>query len=298
MRVAIPGGTGLIGRELVRRLKARGAEPLVLSRNPHADTEAAVRRWDPGDRDACRAALAGCDAIVNLAGAPIAAGRWTAARKAEIRASRVDATRWWVTLLGELDPRPAIFMAASAVGYYGSRGQTPLGEDAAPGTDFLATVCRDIETEAMRAEQHGVRVIALRTGLVLAREGGALARMRLPFQLGLGGRIGNGLQWWPWIHLEDIAGIILHALADDTLSGPVNGTAPEPVTNAAFTAALARAVGRPAPFPIPVWLLRLALGEMASVLTASQRVMPTRIRGAGYTFLYPELAVALRACLS
>lgn len=297
MRIAIPGATGLIGRELVRQLIARGDAPLVLTRDPAAAAahfpNVAVRRWGLGDRTA----LQDCDAIVNLAGASIAAGRWTAKRKASIRASRVDATHRLVALLGDLDPRPAVFVAASAVGYYGSQGDAPLGEDAAPGSDFLARVCREVEAEAAQVESFGVRVVSVRTGLVLSGEGGALARMRLPFRLGLGGRIGDGRQWWPWIHVQDIAGIIVHALQSDSLSGPVNGTAPEPVTNLIFTETFARVLGRTARFPLPAWLLRLALGEMASVLTASQRVLPERICGAGYTFAHPELTGALRACL-
>lgn len=301
MRVAIPGGTGLIGRELVRQLAAAGHSPVVLSRNPSAvaryDPTQEVARWDLGDREACRATLAACDALVNLAGEPIAAGRWTPARKARIRASRVDATRRIVELLAQLDPRPTVLIAASAVGYYGSRGDERLTEHAMPGDDFLAEVCRDVEAEASCAKQHGVRAVSLRTGIVLASEGGALARMRLPFKLGLGGRIGSGRQWWPWIHLADIAGIIVHALQDPAIGGAVNATAPEPVTNQVFTETLGRVLHRPARMPIPESLLRGIFGEMASVLVASQRVQPKKILAAGYTFAFPDLEDALDDCL-
>lgn len=312
MRVAIVGGTGLIGRALAAALAARGHEAIVLTRRPERTPVkpplAGVRRWDPGAGGgpgaehsifggAAPNPFEGVDAVVNLAGEPIAGGRWTRERKKRIRDSRVDGTRRIVEALSALDPRPRLLVAGSAVGYYGSRGDAVLRENEQPGGDFLAGVCRDLEREAAAAGTAGARVVTIRTAVVLAATGGALPPMVRPFRLGLGARIGSGRQWFPWIHVTDIAALIVHCIETDAVSGPVNAVSPGIVTNADFTQTLARALGRRALFAAPPWVLRLALGEMAGVLTASIRAVPEVALAHGFEFRYRDLEGALADCL-
>ena len=291
MRLLVTGGTGLVGRSACDTLRAAGHAVTVVSREPGRVPARAIG-WD-----GLRAAMLETDGVVNLAGEPIAGGRWTTARRAEIRRSRVEATRALVDAIAAAEPRPKVLVSASAVGYYGDRGDAPLDETAAPGHDFLARVCVDWEAEARRAEKFGVRVVRLRLGVVLAPDGGALSAMLLPFRAGLGGRVGNGRQWMSWVHREDVVGFIRDALAQEAYAGPVNATSPNPVTNKEFVRALGRAVHRPAVLPAPAFGLRLLLGELATMLLSGQRVLPTVAQRLGYAWQQPELPAALALCV-
>lgn len=296
MRIVLTGGTGLIGTHLVRELGAGGAahELVVLTRDP-GRAPAGVRAfaWQPLQGPPPAEALRGADAVIHLAGEPIAAGRWNAARRARIEASRWTGTANLVRGLAAAEPRPGVLLAGSAVGYYGDRGDEPLTEDAAPGSGYLAAVTERWEREAAGAEKLGVRVVYLRTGVVLAREGGALPRMAAPFRAGAGGRLGGGRQWMPWVHAADAVGLIGLALAADRLRGPLNLVAPGAATNAELTRALGRALRRPAFMVVPRFALRLLFGAMSDTLLASQRVVPAAAEQAGYRFRYPRLEEAL-----
>ncbi len=292
MRVVVAGGTGFIGRALRAALEAAGHEAVVLSRS--AGPGRVV--WDGETQGPWTAALEGSGAVVNLAGASVAGGRWTEARKRLLAQSRLLPTRALVTALSGLKERPGVLVSASAVGYYGDRGDEELSERSGPGAGFLARLCVDWELEARKAAGYGARVVLLRTGIVLGKGGGALAKMLTPFRLGLGGPLGSGTQWMPWISLEDEVGLILHLLERE-VSGPVNAAAPSPVTNQGFSAALGRALRRPALLRAPAFALRLALGEMSSLLLGGQKVRPEKALESGYRFKHPELAAALEACL-
>lgn len=255
-------------------------------------------RWDPPLAQVDVPALEGADAIVHLSGASIADGRWTEARKQILRSSRIDSTRVLVDSLLRLRERPKAFVCASAVGYYGNRGDHILTEASEPGRDFLSLLARDWEAEANRAAQAGIRTAVMRFGVILSREGGALPQMMRPFQFGVGGRIGSGRQWLSWIALEDVIRVIQLAIANPALKGPVNVVAPEPVRNAEFARVLGRVLHRLAIVPAPRFALRLALGEMAdALLLSSQRVLPEQLLKAGYAFQYEDLESALRAVL-
>jgi uncharacterized protein len=298
VRVLVSGAGGLIGSALLPSLREAGHSVARLSRPGSARGGDDVE-WDPlnGRLDAAR--LGGFDAVVHLAGESIAAGRWTAARKARIRDSRVVGTRLLSESMARAKPGPAVLVSASAIGWYGNRGDEILREDSRPGGDFLAAVCRDWEDATGPAASAGRRVVRLRFGVILSRDGGALARMLLPFRLGLGGRVGSGRQFMSWIAIGDAVGAIRHAIERGDLSGPVNAVAPGPVTNAAFTAALARALRRPALIPMPAFMARLAFGEMGeALLLASQRVEPARLVASGYRFRHAEVEAALRDLLS
>ena len=268
MRVLVTGGTGFIGAAVCRALRGAGHAVRVVSRDPEHAAEEAVG-WDD-----VPAAAREADALVNLAGEPIAARRWKPAQKHHIRESRVEATRRLVEAATAASPRPRILLNASAVGYYGARGDEVLDETAAPGTGFLAEVCAAWEREAEAAEALGLRVVRLRFGVVLAPDGGALARMIPAFRTFFGGPLGSGTQWMSWIHRDDVTGLVVDALEDDAYRGAVNVTAPEPVTNAEFAQALGRALARPAAFRTPAFMLRWTLGEMADMLLTGQRVVP------------------------
>ncbi len=297
MQTLVTGATGFIGRELIRRLEA----PAALSRDP--DSEAAralgirVSPWEPTAGQPPQEAFDGIDTVFHLAGDPVAKGRWTAAKKDRIRTSRVEGTGHLVDALAALEKKPSCLVSASAVGYYGDRGEEILDEGSAPNGSFLAEVCQAWEHEALRAEEHGVRVVTIRTGIVLGQGGGALDSMLPPFRLGLGGRLGNGHQWMPWIHIEDITRLMIHAATQHDLRGALNGVSPNPVTNRDFTRTLARRLHRPALFPAPGPILRLALGEFASVLLESQRAIPTVAIQSDFKFQHPELDGALAAIL-
>ena len=306
LRVTVTGATGLIGPALVAALQSGGAEVTVLSRDParakaRLDSAAGAPveavGWDLMSEPAPVDALAGRNAVVHLAGENVAQ-RWTSASRRAIRESRVTGTRHLIAALSRAEPRPRTLVSASAIGYYGQRGEEPLDEDAAPGNDFLAGVCVDWEREAEQASQLGVRVVEVRTGVVLDRNGGALAKMLPPFRLGVGGPVAGGRQYISWIHREDLIGMFLAAIADQRWSGPINGTAPEPVTNRDFSRALGSALGRPAVLPVPGGALRLLYGEMAEIVTTGARAMPAKPLVLGYEFRHPRLAEALSSALA
>jgi uncharacterized protein (TIGR01777 family) len=299
MKVTVTGATGLIGTALVAALKERGDEVTVLSRNPdQAARELGVEAvaWDPMAEPAPSSAISGRDGVVHLAGEPVAQ-RWTESVKRSIRASRDLGTANLVAGIAASEPRPGVLVSSSAVGYYGKHGAEIIDESAPAGNDFLAEVCVEWERRARAAEELGLRVVIVRTGVVLDSGGGALKTMLPPFRAGVGGPVAGGRQYMPWIHLDDIVGIYLAALDGEGWSGPVNGTAPEPVTNADFSKALGRALGRPAIFPVPAFAIRTLYGEMAEIVTEGQRAVPARTLESGYVFQKPELDAALRSAL-
>lgn len=289
MKIVIAGGTGFIGRRLVRALRERGDVVAILSRR----AAPGVIAWDPADPASVDAALAGADAVVNLCGAGVADRPWTASRRRELVDSRLVPTKALVDAIGRLARKPKALVNASAIGIYGPHGG-PADEKTPARDNFLAKLCSDWEREALRAEGHGVRVALARIGVVLGPEGGALARMLLPFKLGLGGRLGDGRQPFPWIHADDVVGLLLAALDDPRWKGPFNATAPEPADNAAFTKALGAALGRPTIFPVPGFVLRTALGEMSSLLLDGRAVVPAVAKAGGYGFKHPSLGPALK----
>jgi hypothetical protein len=297
MRVAVSGCTGLVGSEVVASLSAAGHEVVRLVRRAPAPGEKAVL-WDPEKGEIDAAGLEGLDAVVHLAGENIASGRWNAERKAAIRDSRVNGTRLLCDVLAGLARPPKTLVCASAIGYYGDRGTDVLTEESPPGAGFLPEVCREWEAASAPAARVGIRVVALRIGMVLSPKGGALARMLPLFRAGLGGVIGNGRQYVGWVALDDLVGIVLHALQSGELRGPVNAVAPVPVTNRELTDALGKVLSRPTLFPVPAFALRLAVGEMAdALLLSSARVVPKRLEETGYRFRFPELPAALRHLL-
>lgn len=303
MKILIAGSSGLVGTALVESLGGSGHTVCRLLRPQSESRTAAPRtsvalRWDPKTGE-LEGAAAGADAVVNLAGVSIASGRWTAERKRALYASRVDATRALVKAAGELKPRPRVLISASAVGYYGSRGDEELTEDSSCGDDFLSGLARDWEEQALRGDDLQMRVVCLRFGVVLAKNGGALQRMLLPFRLGAGGRLGSGNQWMSWLTVGEAVSMVRFALDNETVRGPVNAVSPNPARNREFTAALARALHRPVIFPAPAFALRLVLGEMAgALLLSSQRAVPWKLPALGYSFVHPDLAGALAAVLA
>jgi uncharacterized protein len=295
MKVLVTGATGLIGRRLCASLAEDNHEVKGLSRSPGraGNVAAKMYRWDPQSGLPSVEATEGVEAVIHLAGEPIAARRWTEQQKRQIRDSRVASTVFLVDAMHSMETKPKVFVCASAVGFYGDRGDEVLDESSRPGQGFMPDVCQEWEGEASQAAQLGIRVAYIRTGVVLSRDGGALQKMLTPFKLGVAGKFGNGKQWFPWIHLEDIVGIFRLALFNASLSGPINGTAPEPVTNAEFTRQLAGALHRPAFLAVPEFGLRALMGEMADVLLGSQRVIPKVATEAGYRFQFPTLDKAL-----
>jgi uncharacterized protein (TIGR01777 family) len=297
MRVLISGSTGFIGSHLVSALRAEGHEVLRLVRSEIAASEQQVR-WNAEDDFIEREALAGVDAVVHLAGENIF-GRWTEAKMRAIRQSRVRTTAFLAEVLASLPVPPTTFLSASAVGFYGDRGDEVVNEESAPGEGFLAQVCREWEEAAAPAAQRGIRVAHMRFGVVLAPDGGALGKMLMPFKLGLGGPIGSGEQWMSWISLEDALGAILLLLRSEAIAGPVNMVSPNPVTNREFTRTLGRALSRPAVLPAPKFALRAALGQMADeALLSSARVRPRKLIEYEYLYKDPQLEDALRRMLT
>ena len=291
MRIVIAGGSGLLGRPLVARLQADGHTVSVLTRRPRRVGDVAWSPDAPGEPWA--GAVAAADAVINLAGESIAGGRWTSARKAALRDSRLRATRALVGAILAAGSKPLAFLSGSAIGIYGPHGDEPVTEDTPPGSHFLSALGVAWEREAMAAARV-TRVVLLRTGIVLAREGGALPQMAIPFRIFAGGRIGSGRQQVSWIHIEDWVDMVRWALDTSRVSGPLNITAPGPVSNADLGRALGRALGRPAIVPAPAFAVRLALGEMADVVLNGQRVLPAKAESLGFTFRYPRIEQALR----
>jgi uncharacterized protein (TIGR01777 family) len=299
VKVTVSGATGLIGSRLVERLKGRGADVTVLSRNPERAKEALgvdAVAWRTEEEPAPAAALAGRDGVVHLAGEPVAQ-RWSGGATQRIRESRAVGTRNMVAGLREADPRPGVLVSSSGVGYYGPRGDEPVDESMPPGDDFLAHVSKAWEDAAIEAEQLGVRVVRLRTGVVLDKQGGALKKMLPPFKAGVGGPVAGGRHYMPWIHLDDMVGMIITALDDPRWSGAMNASAPKPVTNAEFSKALGRALRRPAVVPVPAIALRLLYGDMSEIVTSGQRAVPARALELGYSFEHPDLDEAMRSAV-
>lgn len=300
MRVLVTGATGLIGKTLCQVLVKDGHEIVVLSRHPErVQTLTGVRAhgWNPESAPPPMEAWEGVDAVIHLAGEPIVAFRWTDEHKKRVRDSRVKGTRNLVDGMKRLAVRPKVLVSCSAVGFYGNRGAEQLDERSSPGHGFLSDVCMEWEREAEAAEAAGVRVALVRVGVVLSSAGGAMEKILPSFKLGVGGRLGDGEQWFPWIHLEDIAGIFRHALLHESIVGPVNGVAPGIVNNGEFTKELAAVLNRPAILPVPEFALRLLMGEMADVVLVSQRVFPKIALDTGYRFRYPALKPALESLL-
>jgi len=298
MRIVAAGATGFLGRPLVEALAADGHHLTLLTRRPGPGRQNVSEvAWNPdGTAGAWAKAVDGADAVVNLAGESIANGRWTPERKAALIESRLLSTRSLVAAIDRATTRPPVLLSASAVGYYGPRGDEPIAESESPGDDFLARLSVEWERAASAAESGGTRVVLVRTGLVLEKDGGALAAMLTPFRFGLGGPLGSGRQYWPWIHRADWLALVRFVLARPGLSGPVNATAPTPVTNAEFSRTLGRVLRRPAIARAPGFVLRLALGEMADALLLSgQRVVPARAVALGFRFTFESLEPALSA---
>lgn len=297
MKILITGGTGFIGSALTRSLTDQGYEVTVLSRNPDSVEKICgpgikalnnLNQLKPEDT---------FQAIINLAGAPIFDARWSDARKQIIRDSRIGLTRQLVASMARMAVKPELLISGSAIGYYGDQGDTVLTEQSATHKDFSEQLCTDWENEAKKAEQLGVRVCLIRTGLVLAEGGGLLKRMLLPFRLGLGGRLGDGQQWMSWIHRQDWIAIARLMITDSSMQGAYNATAPNPVTNSEFARTLAHCLNRPALLPVPAWLLKILLGEMSGLVLGSQRVMPDRLLAQGFKFQYTDLSSALNQVL-
>lgn len=293
MTTLITGATGMLGRRLVRDL---GGDVVALTRDAtraaSALSAARLVEWDARSL-LDSATLDGVDTVFHLAGEPVAEGRWTEEKKRRLRDSRTVTTRALVDSLRRATTRPRVLVSASAVGIYGSRGDEILTEDSAPGTGFLADLCRAWEAEARAAAELGIRVVNVRIGIVLAREGGALARMLPLFKAGIAGPLASGSQWMPWLHVDDAIGLLRHAASTASLDGPMNACVPEPVTNREFTRVLGSVVHRPAILPVPRFALRVAFGETAEVVLASQRAVPTRALATGYAFRYTDLREAL-----
>ncbi|MEX2981884.1 TIGR01777 family oxidoreductase [Streptomyces sp. C36] len=296
MRVAVTGSTGLIGRALTRALVRDGDEVVRLVRHP--PRHPGEVEWDPARQRVDAAGLAGCEAVVHLAGAGVGDHRWTAAYKKEIRDSRVLGTGAIAEAVASLDTPPRVLLSASAIGVYGDTGERIVDENAPPGRGFLADVCQEWEAATGAATEAGVRTVLLRTGLVVSADGGAWARLFPLAKLGLAGRLGNGRQYWSFISLPDHVAALRHLLRSSDLSGPFNLTAPNPVTNREATEATGRVLRRPALLPAPAPALRLALGEMATEVLASQRVVPSRLLESGFAFAHPDIESAVRAALA
>jgi uncharacterized protein (TIGR01777 family) len=301
MKILVTGSTGLVGNALVSALVKDGHTVCRLMR-PESLVAGGTKdgfnvAWNPATGELGGAGV-GADAVVNLAGASIAGGRWSAGQKAMLGSSRIDTTRALVGALAKMNARPRMLVSASAIGIYGNRGDELLTEESKAGAGFLAGLAREWEEEALKAESIGIRVVLARFGIILARDGGALAKMVTPFKLGVGGKLGSGAQWMSWVTLEDVVGILRMAIDKADVRGAVNVVAPKPVQNAEFTKVLASTLHRPALFPAPAFALRLAMGEMAdALLLSSQRVVPSLLERSGYRFLHASLAPALAAVL-
>ena len=301
MKILVTGSSGLVGTALVNAL-ARGGHTVCRLVRPQTAggggaKEGFVVAWNPATGELGGAGV-GADAVVNLAGASIADGRWTTQRKELLCSSRIETTRALVGALTKMNARPSVLVSASAIGYYGDRGDETLTEESKGGGDFLAGLAQEWEAEALKARALGIRVVLVRFGIILAREGGALPKMMLPFKIGVGGRLGSGQQWMSWVALEDVVGILRLVIENASLRGAVNIVSPQPLQNAEFTYVLAQAMHRPALFPAPAFALRLALGEMAdALLLSSQRVLPGALEKLGYRFLHADLTSALAAVL-
>lgn len=293
MRILVSGSHGLVGRALIQSVLSEGHAVSRLVREAPAKGSADIE-WDPNRGTIDGAKLNGFDAVVHLAGESIASGRWSPEKKQQIRDSRIKGTQLLSTALAELSKPPAVLVSASAIGFYGDRGDELLTEDSSPGNDFLAVVCVEWERSTKPAEEKGIRVVKTRLGIVLDKKGGALAKMLAPFRMGIGGKVGSGKQWMSWIALADVVSALRFVIERESIGGRVNFVAPNPVTNAEFTSSLGKALGRPTFFPVPAFGARLAFGEMAdALLLSSQRVQPRRLNEMEFRFKYTHLKDAL-----
>jgi hypothetical protein len=309
MNILMTGATGLVGTALVKKFTVEGHTVYRLARAEGPKSSAK----EPGVFDlpwnlssggigasggsSSPQVPASVDAVINLAGAPVVGGRWTKERKELLRSSRVDTTRGLVSAIAKMEKKPRVLISASAIGYYGNRGEELVSENSASGTDFLAELAKEWENEAVKAEKFGVRVVLLRFGIILAKQGGALPKMMLPFKFGLGGKLGSGRQWTSWIALQDVVAIVEEAIRKDSWKGPINLAAPQAVRNSDFTKSLAKVMHRPAIFTAPAFALKLAMGEMADTLLGGVRVAPQVLEQNGYRFLHANLEEALKAIL-
>lgn len=299
MKVLVSGATGLVGSAVVASLQADGHEAVRLGRKAVAGSTEPMVAWDPAQGELDAAALEGLDAVVHLAGENIAGGRWNDAMKRKIADSRIQGTKLLCETLAGLKQKPQVLVSASAIGFYGDRGDEILDEESAPTDTFLADVCRQWEDATAAAREAGIRVVNLRIGVVLSRKGGALHKMLLPFKMCAGGVVGSGKQWWSWIAREDLVGVIRFAIENETLSGPVNAVSPDPTQNYDFTKTLGRVLRRPTIAPLPAFVVRLLMGEMGDeLLLASSRVVPKRLEEAGYHFRCATLDAALTSALN
>lgn len=297
MKVFVTGSTGMVGTDLCARLESDGHEVGRLVRRTAKNSNEA--QWSVVDGTIEAEKLEGCDAIIHLAGENIAGSRWNDAFKAKIRDSRVDGTRLLAEAVAGLKSPPKVVVCASAIGYYGDRGDDKMLEDSSAGDDFLAGVCKEWEQAADPLRDKGIRTVHLRIGVILSSKGGALAKMLFPFKMGGGGVIGNGKQFWSWVSLDDVVGGLIHCMNHEELSGPVNGTAPEPATNREFTKTLGKVLSRPTFLPMPAFAVKLAFGEMGQALMlASTRVIPEKLVDSGYKFQYPSLAGAFKRAIN
>ena len=299
MKILITGATGFIGSQLVAALAKQRHEVLRLTRGGGDASDPRIFHWDPDKGEIDPRALDGLDAVIHLAGENLSAKRWSPAFKAQILDSRVKAARTLLEGLSRTQTKPKTFIAAAAIGYYGDRGSEELSEDSRPGNDFLAQVCQSWEAETRKAADLGCRTVQLRIGMVLGKEGGALAKMLLPFKLGVGGKVGSGSQYYSWISIQDLVKAFLFVLETPSCEGVYNAVSPNAVTNAQFTTSLGRAVSRPALFPMPAFAARLAFGEMAdALLLGGQRVNPARLKAAGFKWEHPFIGEALNKIIN
>ena len=309
MNILMTGATGLVGTALVKKVTTEGHTIYRLTRAESSKSSAKVPGvfdlpWNPSSggiggsgASSSLQVPASVDAVINLAGASVVGGRWTRERKALLQSSRVDTTRALVSAIAKMEKKPRVLISASAIGCYGNRGEELVTEKSAPGTDFLAELAKQWENEAVKAEKFGVRVVLLRFGIILAKQGGALPKMMLPFKFGLGGKLGSGRQWTSWIALQDVVAIVQEALRNDSWKGPINLVAPQAARNSDFTKSLAKVLHRPAIFTVPAFALKLAMGEMAETLLEGVRVAPQVLEQNGYRFLHANLDEALKAIL-
>lgn len=301
MRLILTGGTGFIGTALRETLTQKGHEVVILTRQASRENQPGVRirytYWNPPYGGAWERELDGVEGVINLAGEPILGKRWTSEQKQKIAESRANATRTLVTAIRSAKRKPLFLLNASAIGYYGPRGNEELTEESPRGNGFLAEICEKWEAEATRAEESGLRVVKIRIGIVLEKGGGALAKMLPSFQLGLGGPLGSGNQWMSWIHRKDLAGLIHFLIEKKEIRGAVNATAPVPVTMKEFSETLGRVLRRPAIFPVPGFAVKLLMGEASEILLKGQRVLPKRVLASGYSFQFPKLEPALKEIL-
>lgn len=296
MNILVSGSRGLLGSELIPRLKAHGHQVRRLVRSAK-DANPADFLWDPANGE-IQGELKNIDGVIHLAGESIASGRWNDKKKREIRDSRLKSTKFLSETIAKIRPLPRVLICASAIGFYGDRGKETLDENSSNGNGFLAQLCKDWESATSPAADAGIRVVNVRIGVALSPKGGALGKMLIPFKLGLGGNIGTGKQEMSWISIDDVAAAMIYCVDNETLSGAVNLTAPNPVPNSEFTRALGKVLGRPTIFPMPDFAARLALGEMADeLLLSSAKVLPKKLQAAGFNFAYPEIEGALRHVL-